>query len=114
MLRLFEKHDQTKGALVWLPSTKMQLARAIISLCKEVREIIRYEPRCLRLSSPCYILGDLHGNYEDLLCFEKCLWRATPLLAPASFVFLGDYVDRGAHGLEVKSLSNPLNFSLKT
>ncbi|CAM2698450.1 unnamed protein product [Rotaria socialis] len=101
MLRLFEKHDHTKDALVWSPYSTNQLGRTVITLCKEVREMIRCEPRCLKLSSPCYILGDLHGNYEDLICFEKCLWRATPLLAPASFLFLGDYVDRGIHGLEV-------------
>ncbi len=102
MLRFFEKRDLTKEALMWTASSIINVGRSIITLCREVREIIRHEPRCLKLSSPCYILGDIHGNYQDLICFEKCLWRATPLLSPASFLFLGDYVDRGVHGLEVK------------
>jgi predicted phosphodiesterase len=50
--------------------------------------------------SPAYVLGDIHGNYKDLMLFEKTFWRLGLKLCPANVLCLGDYVDRGPHSLE--------------
>ena len=61
------------------------------------------EPRILKLKSPVYVFGDFHGNIADLVAFSKLLWPLGMHLTPGSFLFLGDYVDRGQYSIEVLS-----------
>lgn len=68
-------------------------------LAAEAKPILRNEPRLAHATSPCYVIGDIHGNIEDLLTLEKLLWRDAPC-SGANFLFLGDYVDRGKWGFE--------------
>ena len=68
-------------------------------LCAEVEKIVAQEERCVKVSSPAFVIGDIHGNIEDLFTMEKVLWKSIPIVS-ASYVFLGDYVDRGKWGLE--------------
>ena len=55
----------------------------------------------VKLPSPTYVLGDLHGNYKDLLIFKQNFWNMGIDMTPARFLFLGDYVDRGPHSVEL-------------
>jgi len=55
----------------------------------------------LQFASPAYILGDLHGSYKDLAFFCKNVWTLGIDFTPSKYVFLGDYVDRGPHSVEV-------------
>ncbi|KAI2799599.1 hypothetical protein BLOT_011505 [Blomia tropicalis] len=54
---------------------------------------------CVAVSSPAYVIGDIHGNLSDLLSLEMCLWRRIPIV-DANMIFLGDMVDRGKWSVE--------------
>ncbi|KAI0296178.1 Metallo-dependent phosphatase-like protein [Russula brevipes] len=68
----------------------------IIAICQAAREILLSQPTLIELSPPVKIVGDVHGQYSDLIrLFEMCGFP------PASnYLFLGDYVDRGKQSLE--------------
>jgi serine/threonine-protein phosphatase PP1 catalytic subunit len=68
----------------------------INSICTRVREIFLEQPPLIELEAPVKIVGDIHGQYSDLIrMFEMCGFPPS-----SNFLFLGDYVDRGKHSLE--------------
>ena len=78
------------GKQVQLPETHIR------QLCHRSREIFLEQPMLLELAAPINILGDIHGQYDDLIRhFEKCGYPPH-----ANYLFLGDYVDRGKRSLE--------------
>lgn len=101
-------------------------ANQIAELCDQVESIFREEPTVLKLrggrlaapiprdshllaplsglsgAAPVKLFGDLHGQFGDLMrLFEE---YGTPSTAGdityIDYLFLGDYVDRGAYSLE--------------
>lgn len=69
----------------------------IISICKEVKKILISQPVLLNLESPITVFGDLHGQYFDMQAF--LLKSGQP--PEKQILFLGDYVDRGKHSIEI-------------
>nr|CAD7453229.1 unnamed protein product [Timema tahoe] len=58
-----------KETFSWKSINPKQFARCLIEVCEKVLDIFEAEPHLLILSSPVYILGNLHWNLKDLLYF---------------------------------------------
>lgn len=68
----------------------------VAQLCEHCRDLMLEEGNVEIVHSPVTLCGDVHGQFYDLLeLFEK--GGAVP---ETSYVFLGDYVDRGYHSVE--------------
>lgn len=68
----------------------------ITAVCIAARDIFLSQPTLIELSPPVKIVGDVHGQYSDLIrLFEMCGFPPS-----ANYLFLGDYVDRGKQSLE--------------
>ena len=76
----------------------------IISMCR-----LCIERKCwatsslVRLRTPLKLFGDIHGQFSDLQRFFAAYGSPNPYTGDieyVSYLFLGDYVDRGKHSLE--------------
>jgi len=82
------------GFLIKLPE---QQIRALLTAS---RNTFLKQPSLLELDAPLTVLGDIHGQYHDLLRhFER---RGEP--GVENYLMLGDYVDRGKQSIETITL----------
>jgi len=58
------------------------------------------EPSLCNVNAPCKIVGDIHGQFSDLVRLLECGGHPPE----NTYIFLGDYVDRGSYGLECVAL----------
>ncbi|VDM68538.1 unnamed protein product [Strongylus vulgaris] len=72
----------------------------LIEVLRLAAALFLSEDTLLEIPVPCIIYGDTHGQYSDLLrWFNLNGWPHE-----TRSVFLGDFVDRGAHGVELFTL----------
>ena len=66
-------------------------------LCELVKSLLMEESNVQPVSSPVVVCGDIHGQFYDLLE----LFRTGGHIPETSYVFMGDFVDRGYNSVEV-------------
>ena len=72
----------------------------IQQLCHTLKTELLQTPNIISLQSPISVVGDIHGQYHDLL--EIFQIGGSP--PQTNYLFLGDYVDRGYYSVETISL----------
>ncbi|KAG7877296.1 hypothetical protein KL938_004052 [Ogataea parapolymorpha] len=72
----------------------------IDQLCFKLKELLVKESNIVHVQSPVTLVGDIHGQFYDLLEIFK-IGGYPP---DTNYLFLGDYVDRGFHSVETISL----------
>ncbi|KAJ2962944.1 hypothetical protein NQZ79_g2027 [Umbelopsis isabellina] len=68
----------------------------ISAICRVASDILLSQPTLLELSPPVKVVGDVHGQYSDLIR----LFEMGGFPPESNYLFLGDYVDRGKQSLE--------------
>lgn len=79
---------------VAIPEAQLQ------TVCADVKALFAKEDNLVKLQAPLVVVGDIHGQYYDLL-------KLFDLAGPPpqnSYLFLGDYVNRGHHSVETIEL----------
>lgn len=71
---------------------------AFMAVCQKAKAVLQRESNLLRVNGKVVIVGDIHGQFYDLL---NILRKAKFGKSNKKFVFMGDYVDRGKNQPEV-------------
>jgi serine/threonine-protein phosphatase 2A catalytic subunit len=74
--------------------------KAVKELCETAKHMLREEQNLVPVPAPVTVVGDIHGQFYDLLEIFRLGGRSPD----TNYVFLGDYVDRGAHSVETATL----------
>mmetsp|Transcript_21068 Transcript_21068/g.30430 ORF Transcript_21068/g.30430 Transcript_21068/m.30430 type:complete len:725 (+) Transcript_21068:68-2242(+) len=72
-------------------------------LCEAAKKIFTAQPTVVNVDAPCKVFGDIHGQFRDmLLLFSRYGFPSHRGgdIELSSYVFNGDWVDRGPHQLE--------------
>lgn len=93
----WQKHDTLTGLFT------SEYTDTLMILAKAGRSLVASQPVLAESTAPCRVFGDLHGQLRDLLLLLATFGFPKHAEDPGamSYVFNGDFVDRGEHSLEV-------------
>ena len=94
--------DPSTGVRAYSPDTELIMnfqysgglitKTAFLAICEKSKAVLQREPNLLRVNGKVVIIGDIHGQYYDLVeILRKIKFGKTN----KKLVFMGDYVDRG-------------------
>ena len=86
--KLLEEHLAREG-----PVTKKQ----VMQILKRVLDIVKKEPNMVTVEEPVAVVGDIHGQFFDLITMMRKAGEPDP--QTLNYLFLGDYVVRGTSGI---------------
>lgn len=78
------------------------VAHDLMYLASGVQKIVASESTITQVVAPCKVFGDIHGHFRDLLLLLHDF--GFPTGHGPTYIFNGDWVDRGKHQLEVVCL----------
>lgn len=84
----------------------------LVELCNYVCELLLSQPTLVRVDAPAKVFGDIHAQLRDLLDIFSVYGSPNHYngdIDLTSYVFNGDFVDRGRYGMEICAIL----FSLK-
>ncbi|OIR57809.1 MAG: serine/threonine-protein phosphatase PP2A catalytic subunit [Amphiamblys sp. WSBS2006] len=91
--------DSADDPARWIESLeqgRLLSEETIARLCAKAQEILAEEENTKTLHSPVTVCGDIHGQFQDL----REIFQITGPVPDTSYLFLGDYVDRGYNSVE--------------
>lgn len=77
----------------WYFLNKQQHIEAMKKILCQAKELFAKENRILYIKSPCYVISGLYGNLKDLMIYSQFLWKISPIVNKATYVFLGNFSD---------------------